>query len=157
MVPDTGAAMLKRTPAALPFASFNTFTATGALAADGKEKAHIEYVTRGDDELVMRTLLRHIPPGQWEQFVQELSRRIGFGGTTSNVEAGRPDTTVDPQKLAYDYEREKPGDWDNYRILPLFPLVFLPAVDEKDPPKQAIDLGEPRVETAKTVLTLPAG
>jgi predicted Zn-dependent protease len=60
--------------------------------------------------------------------------------------------------VAYDYEREKTGDWDNHRIVALVPVVFLPTIDEKNPPdKVAIQLGEPRVETAASTIKLPAG
>jgi hypothetical protein len=96
---------------------------------------HMEYTIRGDSELFIRALLRQIPPGQWNQFTQRFSQGLGFGGTTSHAEVGRPDETTDPEKLAFDYEREKTGDWDNYKILPLFPPFFLAGVDEKNPPR----------------------
>lgn len=105
----------------------------------------------------MRAIFRQIPPGQWDQLVQNISERIGFTGTTSHAETDRPDVTTDPFKLSYDYEREKLGDWDNFRIIPLMPVVFIPTVDEKDPPTQPIDLGQPHLDIAKTVLTLPEG
>jgi tetratricopeptide (TPR) repeat protein len=157
VVPDTGVAMLKRTPAVLPFTPSTTFTAKGTLAENGTAKAHMEYITRGDDEIVMRAVFRQVPPGQWDQLVQNLSQRLGFTGTTSHTEADRPDTTTDPFKLSYDYEREKLGDWDNLRIVPLMPMAFVPIPDDKDPPTEPIDLGQPHVDTTKTILTLPDG
>ncbi|QNI36850.1 tetratricopeptide repeat protein [Edaphobacter albus] len=90
--------------------------------------------------------------------IQRISQGYGFGGTTSNPDATRPEITSDPIKITYDYEREKTGDWENHRIVPLFPLIFLPTVDEKKPPKKfPIQLGEPRVETSFTTIKLPAG
>jgi tetratricopeptide (TPR) repeat protein len=121
-------------------------------------KAKIEFTERGDDELMMRTLLRQIPRGQWNELMQRLSQGFGFGGVTSNPDATRPESTNDPVKLAYNYEREKTGDWENHRILPLLPVVFLPAIDDKNPPKkQPIQLGEPRVETSFSTIELPNG
>jgi hypothetical protein len=71
---------------------------------------------------------------------------------------GPPDQTSDPEKLAFDYESEKAADWDNYKILPLFPPFFITGVDDKDPPKKyPIELGEPRVETSISKITLPDG
>lgn len=158
VVPESGTANVDRTPASLPFAPFSRFIGRGTLTKEGTMKAHIEYTTRGDDEVVIRTVLRQVPPGQWDQFTQQFSQGIGFSGTTSHAEATRPDQTIDPEKLAYDYEREKTGDWDNYRILPLFPPVFITGVDEKNPPKKyPILLGEPRIETSVSTITLPDG
>ncbi|MBS1799767.1 MAG: DUF3857 domain-containing protein [Acidobacteria bacterium] len=158
VVPDTGAAKLEKTPQAPPFASFSLFAAKGTLNKEGTMKAQIEYTTRGDDEIVLRTLLRQVPPGQWDDLAQRLSQGLGFSGTTSHAEAGRPDATADPAHIGYDYEREKTGDWDNHRIVPLIPPVFLANVDEKNPPqKQPIQLGELRVETALSTIKLPAG
>jgi tetratricopeptide (TPR) repeat protein len=158
VIPETGVPKIERTPPALPFAAFGRFVGNGTLSKDGTMKAQVEYTSRGDEELVLRTVLRQVPPGQWDQMVQQLSQGMGFGGTTSHAEASRPDVTTDPVKLSYDYEREKTGDWDNYKILPLFPLVFLPSIDEKNPPKkQPIELGTPRVETSISTIKLPEG
>ena len=158
VIPDTGSAKVERTPAVPPFPFLDTFVATGTLSTDGTMKSHMELVSRGDSELVMRAIFRQVAPGQWEQFVQNLSQGLGFGGTTSHSELTRPDATEDPFKLSYDYEREKYGDWDNYKIQPLFPPFSLQAVDEKDPPKTApIELGSPRVETARSTIKLPDG
>ncbi|MBS1821380.1 MAG: DUF3857 domain-containing protein [Acidobacteria bacterium] len=158
VVPDTGAAKLEKTPQALPFTPFSRFAAKGTLSKEGVMKSQMEYTARGDDELVLRTLLRQVSPGQWDDLSQRLSQAMGFGGTTSHTEAGRPDKTDEPARISYDYEREKFGDWDNHRIVPLFPVIYLGNVDDKYPPqKQPIQLGEPHVETATSVIKLPAG
>jgi predicted Zn-dependent protease len=158
VIPETGAAKLEKTPAGLPFTPFTKFVAKGTLNKDGLMKAQMEYTTRGDDEVVMRTLLRQVPRGQWNDLMQRLSQGFGFSGTTSNPDAARPDATGEPVRISYDYEREKTGDWDNRRIVPLFPVVFITNVDGKNPPKKIpIELGEPRVETSISVIKLPAG
>ncbi|RZU41879.1 DUF3857 domain-containing protein [Edaphobacter modestus] len=158
VVPAMGTARMERTPVGLPFQSFSKFTAKGTLTKDGTMKAQIELTERGDDELMMRTLLRQVPRGQWNELIQRLSQGLGFGGTTSSPDASRPDLTADPVKLTYSYEREKTGDWDNHRIVPLFPVVFLSSVDDKNPPKKVpIQLGEPRVETSVSIIQLPDG
>ena len=116
VVPVTGAATIEKTPTGLPFKSFSKFTAKGTLTKDGTMKAQIELTERGDDELMMRTLLRQVPRGQWNELMQRISQGLGFGGTTSNPDANRPELTAEPMKLGYSYEREKTGDWDNHRI-----------------------------------------
>lgn len=158
VVPDAGVAKLERTPEKLPFTPFSKFVAKGTLSTDGTMRAQMEYTARGDDEIVFRALYKQVPPGQWEELTQRLSQGLGFGGTTSHAETSKPDNTADPERVAYDYEREKTGDWDNHRIVALLPVVFLPTIDEKNPPKKvAIQLGEPRVETSSSVIKLPAG
>jgi hypothetical protein len=158
VVTPTGQAAMERTPAELPFTSFSNFAGTGTLAKDGTMKAKIEFTERGDDELVLRSLLRQVPRGQWNELMQRLSQGFGFGGITSNPDAGSPEKTTEPVRFNYDYVREKTGDWDNHRILPLFPIVFLPSIDEKNPPKeQPIRLGEPRLEESLSTITLPEG
>jgi tetratricopeptide (TPR) repeat protein len=158
VVPETGAAKLEKTPEKLPFAPFSKFVAKGTLSTEGTMKAQMEYTARGDDEIVFRALYKQVPPGQWDELTQRLSQGLGFGGTTSHTEASKPDNTAEPERVAYDYEREKTGDWDNHRIVALLPAVFLPTIDEKNPPKEvAIQLGEPRVETSQSTIKLPAG
>ena len=158
VVPKTGAAKLEKTPQALPFTPFNTFTARGTLNKEGTMKAQMAYKTRGDDELILRALLRQVSPGQWDDLSLRLSQGMGFSGTTSHTEAGRPDKTDEPARISYDYEREKTGDWENHRIIALFPVIYLGNVDDKYPPKtQPIPLGEPHVETSTSVIKLPAG
>jgi tetratricopeptide (TPR) repeat protein len=158
VVPDTGAAKLEKTPQALPFTPLSIFTARGTLNKEGTMKAQIEYKARGDDEVVLRTLLRQVSPGQWDDLSQRLSQAMGFSGTTSHTEAVRPDKTDEPARISYDYEREKTGDWENHRIIALFPVIYLGNVDDKYPPKkQPIQLGEPHVETSTSVIKLPAG
>ncbi len=58
--------------------------------------------------------------------------------------------------LSYDYEKKPFGDWDNFRILPLFPVVGLPEAPDKQPSAD-IDLGSPRTDTAESRIKLPDG
>ncbi|MCL2660015.1 MAG: DUF3857 domain-containing protein [Acidobacteriaceae bacterium] len=159
VIPDSGAARLERTPADPPFPSSDIFLAKGTLSKEGTMNAHIEMTERGDGEVMARAAFRQVSPGQWEQFVQLMSKALGFGGTTSHVEVTRPEDTDSPLKLNYDYLREKTGDWDNFKITSLFPaLITVPSVDEKDPPrKQPIDLGPQGTATATSIITLPDG
>ncbi len=157
VVPPTGPAMVAQTPISPPFASFGSFAAKATLDPTGTAHAHIDWTERGDGELVLRALLRQIPPAKWPDLAQGVSRQLGFSGTTSHVDATRPELTSIPARLSYDYEREKLGDWDSLRIIPLLPVVFVPTLDEKKPPKYPIQLGEPHIETSHTELKLPAG
>lgn len=76
VIPDADVARVERTPVGLPFAPFE---AKGTLDKDGTTRSHMVYTSRGDDEVQMRAVLRTVPPGKWNEFVQQLSIGIGFG------------------------------------------------------------------------------
>jgi hypothetical protein len=133
--------------------------AEGSLDKEGTSNSKISVTFRGDDELILRAVLRQLSAVQYDQVAQQLSQNFGYSGTTSHAEASRPDDTADPLKISYDYKREKSGDWgeDNYKIFPQFTPVLLPRPDEKTPPVRAILLGVPRVETSTSEMKLPEG
>lgn len=157
VIPMTAAAHLERTPASLPFTPFNRLEAKATLDKNGTVTSQIVMTLRGDDEVAIRGVLRQISPGQYDDFVQRFSQGLGFGGTATHAEITRPDATVEPLRIAYDYTRDKPADWANYQIVPEFIPAYLPVFDEKDPPQVPIDLGLKRVETVTTEMKLPEG
>jgi len=134
VVPDSGVATIQRTPAGLPFPAIQKMDASGTLNADGISNSHIVVTLRGDDELVARSALHQVSPGQYDQLVQRFSQGMGYAGTTSHADVSRPEDTTDPLRIGYDYQREKAGDWDNLRIIPQLTPVELPRPDEKEPP-----------------------
>ncbi len=157
LVPEAGTARLERTPVGLPFAPFQKMEAVGTLDEEGTSKSRLVLTARGDDELAIRSVVRQIAPAQYEELVQNMSRGMGYAGTTSNAEVSRPEDTAEPVKISYDYKREKSGDWDHLKIVPQLTPVTLPVVDESDPPVRAIQLGVPRVESSTSAIKLPAG
>jgi transglutaminase-like putative cysteine protease/tetratricopeptide (TPR) repeat protein len=157
VVPATGAAQLERTPAEPPFASFQTMDAVGTLDKQGTSHSHLTLVERGDVELVLRNAVRQTSPAQYGELVQQIVHGMGYAGTSSNPELGRPDETAAPFKMSFDYEREKSGDWDNYRIIPQVAPVTLPRYGDSDPLVRSLDLGTPRVETSTSAMKLPEG
>jgi hypothetical protein len=158
VIPETGAAKLERTPALPPFPSFQTMKVEGTLTADGTESSRVTIVARGDGELMMREILHQIAPAQYELFSQKFWSGLGFDGTTSHSEIGRPEDTSEPVRMAFDDKREKAGgDWEHYRIVAQLMPPGLPVPDEKTPPVQAIQLGAPQVMTSSFALKLPEG
>jgi len=157
VIPPTGAPEIEKTPADLPFQMAESFDAKGSIDANGHVTSHMVMTLRGDGELVMRAALRLISPGQYGDFVQRFSQGLGYGGTTSNVEISKPDATADPLRITYDYTRDKPDDWANYKITPEFLPVYLPVIDDKDPPQTPIELGTKRVEMVTAAMKLPDG
>jgi hypothetical protein len=129
----------------------------GTLDKDGTANSKLVLTLRGDEEIAVRQALRQMTPAQHAQFVQQLSQGIGYAGTTSEPEVSRLEDTAVPLTIRYNYKREKTGDWDNLKIVPQLAPVFLPRVDEKEPPVQTILLGVPRVETSTSAMKLPDG
>ena len=157
VVPDTGVAKIETTPAALPFSSYQKMDAVGTLDKDGISNSRLVLTMRGDEELFVRAAFRQISPGQYDEMVRQISKGMGYEGTTSHAEVSRLEDTAEPMTISYDYKREKGGDWNNLRITPQLAPVTLPRVDEQEPPVQAISLGVPRVETSMSAMKLPEG
>ena len=54
---------------------------------------------------------------------QNISQRMGFAGSITNLDVSLPEQTDKPFHYAYDYNRKEYADWANRRILPLmFPV-----------------------------------
>jgi tetratricopeptide (TPR) repeat protein len=157
VVPATGVAMVETTPALPPFAPIETMDAKGTLDAQGTSVSRITLTFRGDDEVLMRTVLRQISAAQYDQFIQQFCAGIGYAGTASHMEISRVEDTSGPFTLSFDYKREKAGDWANYKTIAQLSPVDLVKPDEKEPPVQSIELGVPRVETSHAEMKLPKG
>lgn len=157
VVLQSGEAQIVRTPADPPFATFQTMEATGSLDATGTSHSRIVFSLRGDTELILRAGFHQASPAQYDEVVQQVSRGIGYQGTTSNADVSRPEDTAAPFRMSYDYEREKSGDWPNLRIVPQVAPVSIPRPADDDPLVHSIDLGTPRVETSKAAMKLPDG
>jgi transglutaminase-like putative cysteine protease/tetratricopeptide (TPR) repeat protein len=157
VIPSTGDAHVETTPLDPPFPTSTHFEAVGTLDDKGTSHSHIVMDLRGDQEVLVRQAVRTVSPAQWDDLMQRVSYAMAFGGKVTNTQFSRPDDTVVPLHITYDYEREKAGDWDNLRIVPQLPPVGLPDIDEKNPPVTPIPLGVPLVETDHAVMTLPKG
>jgi tetratricopeptide (TPR) repeat protein len=157
VVPDSGVARIETTPTALPFPSFQKMDAVGTLDKEGTSNSRLVMTMRGDAEMLMRAAFRQVSPGQYDQLVQQISQAMGYEGTANHAEVSKPEDTVAPMTISYDYKRDKGGDWSNLKIVPQLAPVYLPQVNEKEPPVQAIALGVPRVETSTSAMKLPEG
>ncbi|MGD0887791.1 MAG: DUF3857 domain-containing protein [Acidobacteriaceae bacterium] len=157
VVPSTATAHLERTPADPPFASFQSMDAVGTLDKNGISHSRLTLVVRGDAELALRAAFHQTAPAQYNELVQQIVHSMGYAGTSSNADVSRPEDTTDPFKISYDYEREKAGDWENYKIIPQVAPVSLPRFADSDPLVRVLDLGYPHIETSKSAMTIPDG
>jgi predicted Zn-dependent protease/transglutaminase-like putative cysteine protease len=156
VVPATGAATLDRTPAEPPYPYFERFEAVASLNKDGLLTSHMDMTMRSDSELGFRMLLQRAAPAQWDEAMQSVSRAMGFAGTVSNTDMRQKDP-AGPMHVSYDYTRPSFADWDNHRILPLFPALEIMYIDREKAPDHDIDQGAPRRLEAITRIKLPEG
>jgi len=157
VIPPSGNAELERTPAEPSFPFVDNFEATATLDNSGDLSGKVKISYRSDSEILMRLVGQNLAPAQWDQDTEALANSLGFSGTTSNSSFGRADDTSQPMQVTYDYTRKPYGDWDNLRIVPLFPgALGLPEAPEKLPESE-IDLGALRTDNAISRIRLPAG
>jgi hypothetical protein len=158
-IPNGKPAYLERTPADLPFPQLMRFKADGKLSDKGTFTGHMEQTYRGDTELLMRATFRRIPESQWKEFLQRFSNSIGFGGEVKEPEISGVEKTSEPFHIAYDYSREKYGEWDEHRIGPPMPPVgweLIPGVKQIKPADD-IEIGSPGEQVYESSIELPEG
>ena len=158
VVPSDGAAALESTPAAAPYPFTAHFEATASLDAEGKLTGKITSSYHDDDEVVVRALARNIAPADWDKASQYISSLTGFSGTTSDTQFTNADDDSLPISVNYTYTRHPFGDWDNHRIVPLFPAAEFPVLaSDTAAPEEDIQLGALRTLTATSHIRLPEG
>ena len=158
VIPETGASTIERTPIDPPFPTFERMTASGSIDKDGVSESHFTLTQRGDEELLVRMILRQLTPAQYDELTQRLVANLGFGGTVSHAQFLHLEDTSQPLVMEWDYHREKAGDdWGNLRTLPQLMIVLLPSLDEKEPPIQDVQLLGARSVSSTAEMKLPAG
>ena len=156
VVPPTGDATIEHTPADPPFPFVDRLEAVATLKKDGELSGQVSITDRSDSEILVRALALGLAPAQWDRGSQLVANTLGFSGTTSNSRFEHPEDIAQPVHLTYDYNKKPFGDWDNFQILPLFPVNPLPVAPDKEPTSE-IDLGAPRTENALSRIHLPEG
>jgi tetratricopeptide (TPR) repeat protein len=157
IVPPQAPASLESTPAEAPYPLTARFEATAEIDQEGKLNGKIVATYRDDEEPMIRVLARTLAPADRDQATQYLSSAFGFSGTASDTSFQNADDPTQPIVLTYSYSKHPFGDWDNLRILPLFPVLDLQSIDDDKAPDSDIELGAPRTLTAVTRIKLPDG
>jgi tetratricopeptide (TPR) repeat protein len=156
VIPTGEAPKLMRTPVDGPFPFVDMATATGKLDSQGTLDGHIDMEMRGDTEATFREIFHGTSRSRWPEMAQNISQRMGFAGTVTNLDVSLPEQTEKPFHYAYDYNRKEYADWSNRRILPLVTAVGLSMLGDDEKPTKPIELGSPRVETHHSVIELPS-
>ena len=155
VIPTNAPPRLERTPADGPFPFVDTTTAVAKLDSQGTLDGHIDFELRGDSETTFREVFHATSRAQWPQVAQNISQRMGFAGSVTNLDVSLPEQTDKPFHYAYDYSHKEYADWNNRRIVPLTFPVSLTDIDQDETPAEPIQLGSPRTETHRSTIELP--
>jgi tetratricopeptide (TPR) repeat protein/transglutaminase-like putative cysteine protease len=159
VAPD-GASALVRTPANLPFESYDRSRVDGSLSDTGKLTAHFHAVARGDAELGLRYALRQIANNKWKSvFDMMLSNTSMRGGEITNLKIGDPANTDNPFEIDFDVAVSNYFDWaaaDPKLPLPVVGFQVGPAPDEDSKNSKPFKLGGINLAEFEVKLTIPA-
>ncbi len=159
-MPPGGIPGLVRTPANLPFESFDRTHITGALNDTGKLTVHFDAAARGDSELGMRFGLRQIPNNKWKNvFEMMISRSPMKGGEITNLKVGDPANTEKPMDIDFDVAVSNYFDWsasDPRLPLPLVPFSLPPDYDDDSKNPKPIKLGPTTDASSEVKIAIPA-
>ncbi|HTB92911.1 MAG TPA: DUF3857 domain-containing protein [Candidatus Sulfotelmatobacter sp.] len=144
-------------PHTLPFPAFQRVHVEASISAEGTLSAKLKYVTRGENELVLRMAFHQTPKERWKEVAGLLALSDGFRGTITNVTASDPMATKDPFTVEYEITQPKFVDWSKrpVRIPALLPQIALPDAPGKTEGK--IELGTPLDVQTGLTLKLPEG
>jgi hypothetical protein len=144
-------------PQELPFAAFQKVAVEASINTVGTLAAKLKYVTRGENELLLRVAFHQTPKERWKEVAGLLALSDGFRGTITNVTASDPMATKDPFTVEYEITLPKFVDWSKkpVRIPALLPQIALPDAPGKDATK--IELGTPLDVQTSLKLQLPEG
>jgi tetratricopeptide (TPR) repeat protein len=157
VMPASAAPFLLKTPVDPPFPAEDHLTMSGKLDNEGTFTGHGELTMRGDNEVIYRSIFHSSARAKWQDVMQAVSYRLGFGGEVSNVQIDDPDATRQPYHLTWDYQRKKYGDWDNHQISPPTGGIPINFISEEKKPNNPIQIGFPGVTIYTAEMTLPAG
>ena len=158
-IPTSKPAYLERTPADLPYAQSARFEVEGKLSDQGVFTGHFVQTYHGDIGTMLRATFRSVPQSQWKLLMQQFSNATGFGGEVKTPDISPIEQTSQPFQIAYDYSREKYGQWDDRRITPPMPPVgweLAPGVKQIKPADD-VEIGSPGDQVYHTAVQIPAG
>ena len=159
VIPASGAPHLEETPADTPMPDSEVAEIDAKINAIGKFEAHVHYIFRGDEELMLRSIFRRMPESQWQKVVENVNGAMG--GDITNLKISDPAATREAFTLSYDLSRPNFLDWSRKKSDLLLPLCQfnLPDVDQSDDPEAATEtlkLGPRAQYVYKIKLELPA-
>jgi tetratricopeptide (TPR) repeat protein len=160
VIPASGTPHLEETPSDTPMPDSELSQVDGKINEIGKLEAHVHYIFRGDEELMLRSIFRRLPEAQWQRVIENVN--AGIGGDVTNLKIGDPAATREAFTMSYDVARPNYLDWSKKKsdlILPLcqFNLPDLGNNDaDSDADAEPLKLGPKAEYVYKIHLELPA-
>jgi tetratricopeptide (TPR) repeat protein len=158
VIPADGAPHLEETPADTPMPDTEMSEIDGKINEIGKLEAHVHYVFRGDEELLLRSIFRRVPQANWQRVVENVN--VGLGGDITNLKISDPAATREPFTMSYDVSRVNFLDWSKKKLDMALPLSSFNLPDESaedtDSDSEPLKLGPKAEYTYKIKLELPA-
>ena len=131
-LPPGGTPELVRTPANLPFASFDRTSIEGSLNDTGKLTVHFSIEGRGDVEVPFRFIFRLIPNNKLNEVGDGIVGKTPMkGGEVTNVKIGDLSNTDKPIEFSFDVTVHNYFDWATREAK--FPLPMLPTSSSSCP------------------------
>ena len=158
VIPAEGTPHLEETPEDTPMPDSEVSEIEGKINEIGKLEAHVHYVFRGDEELLLRSIFRRVPQANWQRVVENVNS--GMGGDITNLKVSDPAATREPFTMSYDVSRVNFLDWSKKKNEMALPLssFSLPEVgdDDGDADAEPLKLGPKAEYSYKIKLELPA-
>ena len=153
-----GTSGLQQTPDALPFPATERTRFEGDVSPDGELVASIEYLSRGDREVELRTIFFASPPNLRQQLAERVAQGLmGTGFEIDEFSTSELTDTEKPFELRYRVRNSaylepltERQELDHYLITPL----LLPKPDEAE---ATLELDGPIEALAEFQVRLPAG
>ncbi|HUA58882.1 MAG TPA: DUF3857 domain-containing protein [Verrucomicrobiae bacterium] len=157
LMPDDSEPRLVRTADSTPFPSSEVVSVKSKINAQGTLTGHFDILSRGDTEVVFRSLFHSTAPAQWTELAQNLSAGLGYGGVVSRVDVSNPGDLETAFQYSYQYERKDYSEWADGRITPPLPVIGLSRYDEEEAPAGPTELGTEGSFVYHATIELPPG
>src|SRR5438477_8013871 len=159
VIPADGTPHLEETPDDTPTPDSERSEIDGRVNELGKLEAKVNYVFRGDEELLLRSIFRRVLQAQWQRVAENINSSLG-GGDITNLKISYLAATREAFTLSYNVSRANFLDWSKKKSEIALPLsqFNLPELDSDDdgPDAEPLKLG-PKAEYFYSVkIELPA-
>jgi tetratricopeptide (TPR) repeat protein len=143
IIPEDGTPHLEETPADPPMVNRQVSELNGKVNDFGKLDGHVRYELRGDGELYLRMLFRHVPRNKWNEWMKQMNTFSGLNGEVSDLKVSDPAETHEPFKVEYRIVAANFLDWSKKKSDLVLPLSQISIADADEDDTEPIKVGSP--------------
>jgi tetratricopeptide (TPR) repeat protein len=143
IIPLDGTPHLEETPPDPPMVNRQYSEIDGKVTEVGKLSAHVRYELRGDSELYMRMLFRHVPRNKWTEWVKNMSSYTGVAGDVSELDVSDPADTHSAFKISYKLDSPNFFDWSKKKSDMVLPFSQISMADADEDDTDPVKVGSP--------------